>query len=350
MNTVFRADANSKIGAGHLMRSCALAQACLNEGFAVTFVTNCKNDLLKHKLLSTGFKTVFVDASYPSPNDIRETRKALNQSGSELCIVDGYHFDSQFQSEIRKHCHLMVIDDTAHLDSYPADIILNQNIDSDKLSYKTPKETVRLLGTEFVMLREEFLSINQENRKIPEQLENILVTFGAGDSQNQSLKAIRSIERIGADRLQVRAVVGAGNPHFEELSIAARDSGLRIELIRNADNMAELMLWADLAVSAAGSTCWEMAYLGLPAILISTAQNQVGIANGLDREGFAKYLGTAEDVTIKDLSNALKDFLKDPSRIGIMGSRGTEIVDGLGCKRIIERLTRIVSAKKAESR
>ena len=58
-----------------------------------------------------------------------------------------------------------------------------------------------------------------------------------------------------------------------------------MRLVVNAPNMAELMAWADVAISAAGSTAWELACMGLPAALIVVAENQTGIAAALVREG-----------------------------------------------------------------
>ena len=45
--------------------------------------------------------------------------------------------------------------------------------------------------------------------------------------------------------------------------------------------MPELMAWADVGVSAGGLTSWELAFMGLPGIVIVTAANQTGVAAAL---------------------------------------------------------------------
>lgn len=339
MHLLFRADANQKIGAGHLMRCFALAQGWQAKGGKAIFITNCESDALRGRLKDQGFEVVEVKKSYPHLSDWQATEKVLEEFPHAWCVVDGYHFDAAYHSFIRKSGHqVLVVDDTAHLKFYDANAILNQNINAAELTYHCAPETRLLLGTKYAMLRQEFLKWQDWEREIPVTAQKILITMGGSDLCHQMLKAIRAVEKLKIEDLQVRAVAGLTNPHLAELEKAVEDSPVHIELIRNANHMAELMAWADVAISAAGSTCWEMAFMRLPPILMVTAENQHGIAGGLDNLGCAVNLGWYEQVTAENLAENLSEILPDKERREHMCQLAHGIVDGYGTARIIESL------------
>jgi len=291
---LIRADANTRIGAGHLMRCFALAQGWQANGGQVTFITACESDGLLRRLRNEGFEVITLEQAYLDSADWERTSQVLAKYSDAWVVLDGYHFDLTYQRQIKESGHpLLVIDDTAHLEHYHADIILNQNINAEQLHYSCDPDTRLLLGTRYVLLRSEFLSWRRWQRTIPKLVvaNKVLVTLGGGDPDNQTLKVINALQEVDEDGLEAVVVVGASNPHFEALQNEAYDSCFPIRLIRNANNMAELMAWADVAVSAGGSTCWELAFMGLPNVILVLADNQRDIAEGLDDLGIAINMG-----------------------------------------------------------
>lgn len=334
------ADADAEIGSGHLMRCFALAQSWKAIGGKVVFISKCENAHLVGRLRKENFKVIKIENSYPHPANWETTESVLKNYPKAWCVVDGYHFDAKFHGLIRRDGNrVLVVDDMAHLDFYDADAILNQNINADELSYNCLPETQLLLGTQYAMLRQEFLAWRDWQREIPQIARKILITMGGGDFHNQTLKAIRAIEHLKIENLQVKAIIGASNPHFAELQKAVETSSVHIELIVGAENVAELMAWADVCVSAAGSTCWETAFMSLPSVLIVTAQNQTRIADGLDNRNFAVNLGWLSQVSEKDLPKILSEILFDKERRCEMSKMGHEIVDGHGAARLVELLS-----------
>ena len=341
MNLIIRADANSRIGTGHLMRSLALAQSWQANGGKVTFITNCESAELRERFKNEGFAVVEIEKSYPHSSDIAATQKVLANHSSAWCVIDGYHFDAAFHGQIRQSGNrVLVVDDTAHLPFYDADAILNQNINAAGLIYNCPKDTILFSGTGYALLRSEFLTWKDWKRNIPVVARKILITMGGSDFHNQTLKAIRAVEQLEIENLAVKAVVGANNSHFAELRQIVKHSHAAVELIKNAENIPELMVWADAAISAAGSTCWEMAFLRLPSVLLVTAENQTGIAEGLDKKGFAENLGWFEEISETNLAQSLRKILLDKARRGVMCETGRDIIDGQGASRVVEFLSK----------
>jgi spore coat polysaccharide biosynthesis predicted glycosyltransferase SpsG len=98
------------------------------------------------------------------------------------------------------------------------------------------------------------------------------------------------------------------------------------------------MDWADLAVTAAGSTCWELAYLGVPMITIVAAENQRGIADGLATRGAAVNLGWHGEVTLASIAAAIASLADDHRKRASMRRAARELVDGCGADRVVAAL------------
>jgi UDP-2,4-diacetamido-2,4,6-trideoxy-beta-L-altropyranose hydrolase len=336
-----RADANAQMGTGHLMRCLALAQAWQAQGGEAIFVTACDSKGLRRRLRDEGFQVVELEKTYPDPGDWEATSQALAAHPDAWVVLDGYHFDPAYQRRVKRAGHpLLVIDDMAHLDHYYADVVLNQNIHAAQLDYSCEPDTRLLLGTDYVLLRREFWPWRDWEREIPDVARKVLVTLGGGDPDNQTLKVIHALQQVNVDGLEATVVIGASNPHFEELESAIRHSSFDSRLVHNVSNMPKLMAWADVAVTAGGSTCWEIAFLGLPNILLVLADNQKGIAEKLGKASVARSLGWYGGVTSKRMAETLSNLVNDRKQRQQMSVNGQKLVDGKGGKRVVSTLVK----------
>jgi len=289
--------------------------------------------------MKEGFGFNPVEENSKDCPDHKASLAVLEKYLNAWVALDGYHFDETYQLRIKEMGHrLLVFDDTAHLQHYHSDVILNQNINAEYLHYSRELFTRLLLGLRYVVLRSEFLGWKGRERMFASSTRRVLVTLGGGDPDNQTLKVIRALRRIGLKDLQVKVVVGAANPHSAVLESASRSCSFPIQLVRDTRNMAELMAWADLAVSAGGSTCWEMAFMGLPCVILVLAENQQGIAKGIGEAGSGVNLGWFEGVTEGDILDTLSNLLSDPSRLRALSNMAKGLIDGKGRERIVSVL------------
>lgn len=336
---IVRADANAQMGTGHLMRCLALAQSWRTQGGEATFITCCDSIGLRQSLSDAGMQVVMLEGTHPDPLDWELTSQILQKHSNAWVVLDGYHFDPEYQRRVKKGGQwLLVIDDTAHLEYYHADIVLNQNINANLLRYSSEPNALLLLGTQYVLLRPEFLSRAASRRKIPGIARKVLITLGGADADNQTLKVMQTVQQIDIAGLEAVVVVGASNPHRPQLQEQSRDSTVSIEVVSNATNMDELMAWADVAVSGGGSTCWELAFMGLPALVIILADNQRAVAEGLDEAGVVVNLGWYEDLAATDITQALVSLAGAADQRTEMSQRGRELVDGKGNDRVLSEL------------
>lgn len=335
-NLLVRADANTHMGTGHVMRCLALAQAWQHAGGTAHFVCAEVPDGLATRLMAEGMVLHHLSQEPGGRQDAQRTVAIAQQVGATWVVEDGYHFGADYQRAIKDAgLRLLAIDDYGHAEHYVADLVLNQNICADESIYPNRETTTQLLlGTKYVLLRREFWSWRGWCRAIPDVARNILVTMGGGDPDNQTLKVIRAIQKIKEIDLSVVVVVGGGNPHLKVLEEAiARNPSIR--LTQNAINMPELMAWADVAVSAGGSTCWELCFLGAPPLLLITAENQRHVAHGLASAGAAVNLGWHEELEIPVIANSLTEVILSAEQRIRLSENGRQLVKGTGLSSIL---------------
>lgn len=328
MIAVFRADASTQIGSGHVMRCLTLAQKLKKEKQAkVYFVMRLLEGNLINLVKDKGF-TVLTLPETPVNNDLQgyvkwltvtqkqdaeDTKAVISElSNIDLLVVDSYAIDYIWENELRPYVKkIMIIDDLANR-KHNCDILLDQNFYLNKEErYKrlVPENCQLYLGPKFALLREEFYKAKANLRKRDGNIKNILVFFGGNDLTNETEKTIKAIEMLNRPDITVNVVVGNSNTNQEKIKKLC-DQNLQFKFYCQVDNMAELMNEADLAIGAGGTTIWERYFMELPSIVISVADNQTKICEDCAAEGILNYLGKYSDVNIEDITKALKEFIK----------------------------------------
>jgi UDP-2,4-diacetamido-2,4,6-trideoxy-beta-L-altropyranose hydrolase len=345
MNLYVRADADSKIGTGHIMRCIALAQAWQDQEGEVTFISNCESEALRERIQREKFRFIPVGKVCCDPSDLTNTLSILRDKSADQkkwLVLDGYHFTPDYQRAIRDAgTRLLIIDDMNHLPHYHADILLNQNIHALDLKYHCDEDTTLLLGTHYTLLRRVFSKYKDFKRQIPERAKNILVTLGGGDPDNVTLKVIEALKLLNEPDIAVKIIIGSANPHQAILRKALAPAHFVAELLINSLNMPELMAWADMAVSAGGSTCWELVFMGVPFLAIVLAENQRSIVVSLDTKNVAINCGDGNKITTEKFCKIFSNILCNREERALMYSQGSQLNDGNGSIRVYSSMKRL---------
>ncbi|WP_179051282.1 UDP-2,4-diacetamido-2,4,6-trideoxy-beta-L-altropyranose hydrolase [Nostoc sp. TCL26-01] len=339
MNLLFRVDVSTQIGTGHLMRCLALAQAWQDAGGKAVFVMANIVPVLEKRLISEGIEILKI-TNQLATKDAETTAMLVNKFNSDWLVIDGYHFDDEYQKIIKSvGLKILFIDDYGHVNHYYADIVLNQNISADGGLYTNREPyTQLLLGTRYTLLRREFWQWQGWQRINPSIASKILITMGGADIDNVTLKVIQGLQLLSDYPLEVLVVIGGSNPHYDQLKSAAEASKFPIRLENNVINMPELIAWADLAITAGGSTCWELAFMGLPSLIIILAENQQAIAQKLHSLKAAINLGWYHDISADEIALAVNQLSQDIHRRLAMSKSSQSLVDGSGSQRIVRYL------------
>lgn len=344
MRLYIRADADSQIGTGHVMRCFALAQEWQMQGGQVTFISHCESDTLRKRLIEEGMDFIAIEKTHPDPGDLENTMMVLdnvskqNQKSRTWIVIDGYHFDSSYQKRLKEADYkILWIDDYGHADHYYADLVLNQNIYADEFSYTHREPYTRLLlGTCYVLLRSEFKKWQGWQREIPTVARKVLVTLGGSDPDNVTLKVIQALKQVNISGMEARIVVGPYNPHYSALERVIADHA-DFQLITNASNIPELMASADIAVSAGGSTCWELSFIGTPFLIVVIAHNQLQTALHLTMNNMTRIINFQDDVS-SDLMSSLESVLKDKNLRRKWFQQISAMIDGNGANRVVSAM------------
>jgi len=334
-----RADANARMGSGHIMRCLALAQAWEEFGGRTMFLMAPGVPALESRLCSEGFEVELLHAEPGSLGDAAETGSLARGQHPAWLALDGYHFSAAYCDALRCEAKLLLFDDLGDADCACADLILNQNAYASREMYDgRPIDGRLLVGSRFTLLRREFWAWRGRTREVANEVSNVLVTLGGGDSENVTAKVLRALSQLSG--WTIRVMVGSSNPHSNELQLLAASLPHRVDLRTETTRMADEMAWADLAISAGGSTTWELAFMGVPAALLVQAANQCGTADYLHRHGIAINLGWHSQVSPEGIAQALWQLGANTASRQSMSARGRALLDGFGGQRVVEAMTR----------
>ncbi len=340
-----RVDASAEIGIGHFMRCFALAQYWRDQQREVTFIGQYPKALVD-RLRAEHIEHIVIPSPHPVPEDLAQTLAAI--PSSVPVVLDGYRFDAAYQQKLSESGRrLLVIDDTGHLPAYAGDLLVNQNSVGETITYQQAPAT-RLIGTQYVLLGRDFRQRAVRNRVQPPVARKVLVTLGGADPENVTLRVVDALRGSLWDAARVLIVAGPANARRQALADAFRADAGRIDLAPEDATMPELMDWANLAIAAAGTTCWELAFMEIPSILLATVGNQEGIGEDLQRRAAAVYIGHRDRFDWDLLGPLAAELAADQPRRQSISATARRLVDGEGVARVTSALTTTGAEREPE--
>jgi len=334
---VIRADASIAMGTGHVMRCLALAQAWRHVGGNVIFVMAESTPAIERRLQVEGFEVVQSDHPSGSERDANNLAELSDKCDAAWVAVDGYQFDSAYQYRIKDaDFRLLWIDDTGHCAPYCADFVLNQNSYAHPGMYPSCDSTL-LLGSRYALLREEFLPWRSWQRDFPLEARHLLITMGGSDPQNFTAHVLGALGKLDVD-IEITVVIGGSNPQSEQLRRLVEHRRRKFQLQLDVKDISGLMARADLAISAAGGSCYELALLQVPMVLIALAENQRPTAWSLSKQGAAIDAGWFHDFDGEQLIEAVRRLTVNCVLRRSLGQNARRMVDGNGAQRVCELL------------
>lgn len=365
---IFRCDASQTIGTGHVMRCRTLARQLQERGAEIIFVCRQHSGnlinllekefnviaLTEHKLSSnkninndelTGRKMYEAWLGCTQKIDADQTIQALNKLGYNKIrwiIIDHYGIDEQWESHLKNHfrqsvpqLRIAVLDDLADR-KHNANIIVDQNYTnkSDYNRYKNliPDSCIELLGPHYAIMGPEYSTLRALLPK-RKYMQRVIVFFGGTDTNSLALKALQALSEQRFAHLAVDVVVSAHSRDYSDITLLARKRHMTT-IHSYLPSLACLMVQADLAIGAGGTTTWERACLHLPTLVVSIAENQTAASKALDRSGYVKFMGTHEEITQSDFSNALDLWCQNK----LTFVSGDRLTDGYGAHRLATAL------------
>ena len=360
---VFRADASVQIGTGHVMRCLSLADELTRHGHECRFVCRKHEGHLGELIASKGYGLTLLPSSardkrrteqdspehyalwlgVPWQEDARQTLEAVTPLRPEWLVVDHYALDAQWERAVASATgNILVIDDLANR-AHDCVMLLDQNLGRSESDYDglVSGKCQRLIGPRYALLRSEFAEYREQslNRRQNPELKRILISLGGVDRANVTGEVL---EMLAESKLphttELDIIMGAAAPHLSDVRQQATQLPYKTTVSVSVNDMARRMCLADLSIGAAGGTSWERCCLGLPAVLVILAENQVSGARALQAAGAACVIADIPELT-KMLPPALND-LATGEALRRASQSAANITDGLGVKRITKAMLR----------
>jgi UDP-2,4-diacetamido-2,4,6-trideoxy-beta-L-altropyranose hydrolase len=333
----FRADANSEIGVGHVMRCIAIASELEHMGKDTVMITADRYpaELIK----SSGLRHISLESDWRLlPSEAGLLTPLFKKLHITLLLIDSYLVSAEYIKRLGSSTAIAYMDDIFP-GVFPADIVINCNITCNREKYEAAYKasgTKLLLGTEYVPLRQEFRGIRPP--PVRDSIGNIFITAGGSPQSITSSIIERLLVEDGFDGVRYVAASGifSDNGRLKELS----KNHPQITLADNPRSIKEAMLNCDAAVSAGGSTLYELCACGVPAAVFSFAGNQTGARKTFGDLQVMYDCGDIRDGEAKCFNNIVISLksLKDSFKRAMLRERERKIADGFGAARIARAL------------
>ena len=168
-------------------------------------------------------------------------------------------------------------------------------------------------------------------------VKKILISLGGSDYKNYTLSILQAMESID-ENLKFLVVIGPLNQFYDVFKDYVKETDLNVDLIKSPKNMRDIYIESDMAISAAGSSCYELAYFGIPNIIIAIAQNQYNIARELDNKNISFFIGEKEKFKEEKLLEKVEELINNIKVREKMKENSQRLVDGKGKIRIVDYL------------
>lgn len=316
------------------MRCLALAEGLGESGWRVRFVVGNETVSTVPVLAASGFD---VRVLHDTNHELEALREVAS-GRAELLVVDHYQRDATFEHACRTFVQKVLALDDATGRNHDCDILVDAAARSAEVyAGNVPASAHVLAGPAYALLRRSFFAHRDAAlaRRDGRPVKEILVSCGATDPDNVTAAVLDALNDI-ADEIPVTVVLSSCAPHIDAVRKRLRG---KARLLLDAEDMAELMTNADLAIGAAGSTAYERAVLGLPSILVTVAENQREIARLMAAAKAAVDGGTVDRGLSLRLRELTATLLKDGAARKNLAEAACALVDGRGAVRIIEAIS-----------
>lgn len=365
LTVVFRCDSSSRIGSGHIFRCRNLARKLKKYGSRVVFLC-VSQDGDFNQVLNSEFEVLVFrkqDQCYANGDQTTLTYSSLlgcsQKYDAELCItaleeasifhidwfvVDHYALDSEWELAVLNHfkshavSKLLAIDDLANR-RHSSDILVDSNyygaITEFRYNTLVPDTCLQLLGPAYALLSPEY-SILREFCFPRLNLQRVLISFGGFDQLQYTDKVLEIFSRPNLRDISLDVVIARNSLNYP---IVQKICSMRPNTLlhSNLPSLAGLMIRADLAIGASGTTSWERLCLGLPSIVYPTASNQLLLSKCLSEEKVI-YTPTNKDGTFDPLYQFLSSGGVQNLFDSFLKSDLPDIVTGQGPELVVESI------------
>lgn len=341
MLVVIRADATTTSGVGHAMRCLAIAEELADQGQRIHWI----GDLGSQPWLESKVSNIAGSITAPAGSDSDQADQVLRVN-PDMIFVDSYALGKDFCSPLQRHRNTLIaiVDSASRLT--PADLYVAPSVEA--ISQDVVGDTPILQGVQFVLIRKELRQIKERmgdlsrRNRAESRSRRVAVLMGGTDIAGM---APRIVDSLLALAVPVRINAVPRPMTSKPVPPPIQNSGSSSVTWWNAgENIYPQIAGADLVISAAGVSSWELLYLGLTLALVQVADNQASNYHWMTAGGHA--WGIGESNGLQDPQH-LEDALRKLMEFDLEITRNPQpIVDGLGVRRVVNAALRLARERE----
>jgi spore coat polysaccharide biosynthesis predicted glycosyltransferase SpsG len=327
LKTIILTEGGVKAGLGQITRCASIYRALEERGFEPELLIN-GDDSVTPIVEGQNFKLFNWQE--------RQDEVVAMLAMTDIAVIDSYRADRSFYQKASDLVKVPIFFDDTRRIEYPRGYVINGAFNAESLDYPRKKGVRHLLGIRYFPLRRECWDLPP--RTVAPRVTTVLITFGGSDEKRMTPKVL---EFLGDGRPGLAKIVvfGKGFSHRDEIRRVA-DGKTQLLTDPDGPSWRRAMIACDIAISAAGQTLYELLRSGLPTIAVQVIDNQADNVRGLTRAGAIGFAGLVEDsLTLQNIAAFLAAW-DAPEDRQALADRGQALIDGRGCRRIVDQILR----------
>ncbi|MCR5011103.1 MAG: hypothetical protein K6A72_02065 [Lachnospiraceae bacterium] len=347
MELFIRTEANRTTAMGHMMRCLSIADAAVRSGISVTFIVAEEGSAEVPD--EKGFETIVLGTAFDNlESELPLMKEIIEERAVSVLLVDSYFVTEKYLSELSVLTHVAYIDDLYEA-VWPVQTVINYSVNASELPYEKDYPGVqKLIGCDYMPLRPDYSLVTGVYGGTPvlhtikSSVKEILVTSGGSDEHHFLLNFIKQAGTHSFLRgAHITVIAGRFNEDLRLMKeeAAALQKSLWVTVYDSIPTLRDAFLKSDIAISAGGTTLYEIAATGTPAICYVMADNQKPNAEGFYKGGYLEYAGDLREAGFyQSLFEKLESLMGNAYKRQDMSQKLRKLVDGRGAERIVDAL------------
>ncbi|MFB5630899.1 MAG: UDP-2,4-diacetamido-2,4,6-trideoxy-beta-L-altropyranose hydrolase [Nitrosopumilaceae archaeon] len=337
---LFRCITDSYYGLGHFQRCIVLANELKKMGYLTKFIIT-HNEFIEKELRSSKIPYIKI----PNYNSITKESKnifsIMNSNRYKIIVVDMREFSEKLCKNLfYKKIKTILIDDAWTKNAY-ADLIFNGTLIKQYQKYKKKNKNCKIfVGPQYNLIKEEFKIFRKKTKKITTKSSYVVViTTGGTDPNEVSLIVIKSILMV--PNLKIIVIVGPFSKNLKKIQEIAKGQR-NIKILESPKNIWKIFNLADLVISSAGNTLYELSIQHVPTICIAAEEHQIPYGRLFSGYGFSIFLGLWKNINEKQIQTTLTKLLTDVNLRKKISKPNKKILDENGTKKISLEISKFI--------
>lgn len=329
-----RTDGNFVVGLGHIMRCSSIAEALCEKGIECCFIVSSQESLKLVK--EKNFSYIQLDSVWNDlEKELGKIIEVIKQENIKVLLVDSYYVTEKYLKELKQYTKLIYLTGF-HKFHYPVNMLINYNIFAGDMGYREEydSETYLAIGTNYTPLRKEF----QKGNSCKKGKKGIFLTTGGTDLCHFVPALLKYLLDSEFRTWKIHIIIGT---YYEQQEIDIledmKKKNKNMILYSNVKNMSEIMQECSIAVSAAGTTLYELCAMGIPTVTFSFVDNQIRSSECFAEKKVMKSVGDIRQLPDKKAEEIVCELLKyiqDECLYKQYSESMKKLIDGKGSERL----------------